>query len=44
MTEPAQPQPTFGPLLSLLAVTAFVVGGCIHYQTPMLSAIAEECR
>lgn len=32
----------FGPLLAMLAVTAFVVGGCIHYQTPMLSSIAEE--
>lgn len=29
-------------LLMLLTLTAFVAGGGIHYQTPMLAAIAEE--
>jgi len=29
-------------LLMMLTLTAFVVGGGIHYQTPMLAAIADE--
>jgi len=33
---------SFSRLLMLLTLTAFVAGGGIHYQTPMLAAIADE--
>jgi len=29
-------------LIALLIVSAFIVAGCIHYQSPMLAAIAAE--
>ena len=29
-------------LIALLIVSAFIVAGGIHYQTPMLAAIAAE--
>jgi predicted MFS family arabinose efflux permease len=31
-------------LMALLALTAFVIAGGIHYQTPMLAAIAADLR
>ncbi|MCC6531829.1 MAG: MFS transporter [Burkholderiales bacterium] len=31
-------------LMTLLALTAFVVAGAIHYQTPMLAAIGADLR
>jgi predicted MFS family arabinose efflux permease len=39
-THPAR-QSSFG-LMALLALTAFVISGGIHYQTPMLAAIAID--
>lgn len=40
--EDAAAEHSFMRLLMTLTLTAFVVGGGIHYQTPMLAAIAEE--
>ena len=34
--------PEYRSLVTLMAVSAFVVAGGIHYQTPMLAAIAAE--
>lgn len=38
----ARKPPSAAGLLALLALTAFVMAGGIHYQTPMLAAIAAD--
>ncbi|MGH8666863.1 MAG: MFS transporter [Burkholderiales bacterium] len=40
-SEPAEAQASRS-LMALLALTAFVIAGGIHYQTPMLAAIAAD--
>jgi len=40
--DSARPDGTHDSLLVLLTLTAFVVAGGIHYQTPMLAAIAAD--
>jgi predicted MFS family arabinose efflux permease len=40
--SPIQAASTHGGLIALLAIAAFVIAGGIHYQSPMLVAIADE--
>lgn len=40
--EPSAGDGGFTSLLMVMTLTAFVVGGGIHYQTPMLTAIAAD--
>ncbi len=46
MTQESAPPAarTGGELMALLALTAFVISGGIHYQTPMLAAIAADLQ